>query len=157
MASATLTPVRWSANAALPPLPTRPNKVGLLRELSQQAAESLKLDGEAVARAILKREELGSTGTGGGVALPHARIEAVEKPFGLLACLRKAIAFDAIDQKPVDIVFLLLLPATAAGEQLNALAAVARKLRNPVIAERLRHAPGNAEAYRAFVADPPAP
>ena len=97
-----------------------PDKARLLRDLSHRAGERLRLDGEVIARAVLGREDLGSTGTGGGVAVPHARIAEVKKPFGILACLRRPIAFDAIDGKPVDIVFLLLLPTRADGEQLNA-------------------------------------
>jgi PTS system nitrogen regulatory IIA component len=127
------------------------DKVRLLQDLSRRAAESLKIDGDVVAREVLKREELGSTGTGGGIAIPHARIGEVKRPFGVLARLRKAIPFDAIDGKPVDVVFLLLLPTAADGEQLNALASVARKLRNPKLVENLRRADGDAEAYRTFV------
>jgi PTS system nitrogen regulatory IIA component len=129
------------------------DKIRLLQDLANRAANRLQLQGDAVARAILGREELGSTGTGGGVAVPHARIEQVKKPFGLLACLRKPIAFDAIDGKPVDIVFLLLLPTDAKGEQLNALAAVARKLRQPDVVATLRRANGDAEAYRTMVGE----
>ena len=64
-----------------------------------------------------------------GVAIPHARIPNLKKPFGILARLRKPIDFDAIDSQPIDLVFFLLLPATSNGEQLNALACVARKFR----------------------------
>jgi nitrogen PTS system EIIA component len=131
------------------------DKVRLLQDLSWRAAESLGLDGEVVARAILQREELGSTGTGGGVAVPHARIAQVKKPFGLLACLRRPIPFDAIDEQPVDVVFLLLLPTDGQGAQLDALASVARKLRDPAVVKALRRGDGDAEAYRALVGDAP--
>jgi PTS system nitrogen regulatory IIA component len=84
------------------------DKVQLLEELSRRAAASLRLAPDLVANAILKREELGSTGMGSGVAIPHARFPDLRKPFGLLARLRKPIDFEAVDGRPVDIVFLLL-------------------------------------------------
>ena len=77
---------------------------------------------DEVTAQIAKREELGSTGVGNGVALPHARLAGLKTPFALLARLRRGIDFEAIDDQPVDIVFLLLLPESAHGAQLNALA-----------------------------------
>jgi PTS system nitrogen regulatory IIA component len=65
---------------------------------------------------ILKREQLGCTGIGGGIAIPHARLQNLKKPFGSMARLRKPIDYDAIDGDPVDIVFLLLLPTDSGGE-----------------------------------------
>ncbi len=127
------------------------DKIGLLQDLSKRAASELGIDAELVASAILKREELGSTGMGGGVALPHARMQEVKKPFGILARLRKEIDFAAIDAAPVDLFFLLLLPASSDGDQLNALAAVARRLRNPEIADALRTADDAAQMYNAIV------
>jgi PTS system nitrogen regulatory IIA component len=121
------------------------DKTALLRELAGRAAGELAMAANRISAELLKREKLGSTGTGGGVAIPHARMPEVKKPFGMLVRLRQAIEFDAIDGQPVDIVFLLLLPATSAGGQLNALASVARKLRDPVALLGLRNAPdGNA-------------
>ena len=103
---------------------------------------------------LAKREELGSTGMGGGVAIPHARFNQVAKPFGMLARLRKPLDFDAVDGEPVDIVFLLLLPeAAAAGDQLGALALIARKLRNSKITAALRDARDSADLYRALTSD----
>lgn len=128
------------------------DKVRLLQDLSKRAATALGLEGARVCEALLKREELGSTGTGGGVAIPHARMADVAKPFGILARLRRGIDFAAIDGNPVDVVFLLLLPATAAGDQLNALASVARKLRNPQTIAGLRAAGDAGEMYRTIVA-----
>ena len=110
------------------------NKDQLLRYLATKAAVLLKLPADHVATELLKREQLGSTGTGGGVAIPHARIEIV-KPFGVLAKLRKPIDFDAIDGKPVDLVFVLLLPEGTESGQLGALASVARKLMAPIEGE----------------------
>jgi PTS system nitrogen regulatory IIA component len=125
------------------------DKVRLLRELARQAAAKLDLVPDAVADALLKREELGSTGTGGGIAIPHARLDGVTKPFGMLVRLARAIDFDAIDGRPVDIVCLLLLPTRAQGEQLNALACAARALRDPDAVRELRRAGDDAALYDA--------
>jgi PTS system nitrogen regulatory IIA component len=89
---------------------------------------------------------------GGGVAIPHARFQNLKKPFGLLARLRKGIDFDAIDGQPVDIVFLLLLPADAGNQQLNALASVTRKLRNAETLDALRRAADGKSLYHAMTA-----
>jgi PTS system nitrogen regulatory IIA component len=138
-----------------------PDKNRLLHDLAQRAATMLGLPAEEVSVALLKREELGSTGTGGGVAIPHARLPSVARPFGLLARLDRAIDFDAIDGKKVDIVFLLLLPAAAPkdqkrehggeprGGELNALACAARALRDPDVVANVRRAGDNAALYRA--------
>ncbi len=83
------------------------------------------------------------------MAIPHARIADLKKPFGTLVRLKHAIDFDAIDGEPVDIVFLLLLPQSQ-GDPLNALASVARKLRDPEAVRRLRSAADDAELYRAI-------
>jgi PTS system nitrogen regulatory IIA component len=85
------------------------------------------------------------------VAIPHARIPDLKKPFGTLVRLKHTIDFDAIDGKPVDIVFLLLLPAQPPGDALNALASVARRLRNPESVQRLHHAANDAELYSAIL------
>ncbi|MBO0765734.1 MAG: PTS sugar transporter subunit IIA, partial [Hyphomicrobiaceae bacterium] len=106
------------------------DKASLLKEMAARAAVSVNLPSAMVTGEIEKRDELGSTGIGRGVAIPHARLREVKKPLALLARLKSAIEFDAIDGQPVDLVFLLLLPASSQLDQLNALAAVARKLRD---------------------------
>lgn len=130
------------------------DKAGLLRELARRAAEALSIPADRIAAELVKREELGSTGTGGGVAIPHARMPEVKKPYGMLARLDKAIEYSAIDGKPVDMVFVLLLPVAAAGEQLTALASVARKLRDGASIERLRKAVSRAEIYELIIREP---
>jgi nitrogen PTS system EIIA component len=125
-------------------------KNDLLRNLSRQAAQSVAASFDLIAAEVFKREALGSTGMGGGVAIPHARLREIEKPFGLLARLKYPIDFDAIDGKPVDLVFLLLLPAASHGEQLNALASVARLLRKAETLRDLRRAGSSDELYRAM-------
>jgi nitrogen PTS system EIIA component len=117
------------------------DKTSLLRQLCTEAATKLGLNADEVAGQIAKREALGSTGLGNGLALPHARLKGLKTPFAVLARLHHAIDFDAIDNQPVDIVFLLLLPDAANGDaQLNALACAARKLRDPKALQRIRDA-----------------
>ena len=130
------------------------NKTKLLEDLCRRAASVIKVDAEKITADILKREELGSTGMGGGVAIPHARIADVIKPFGIFARLKSAIEFDAIDRQPVDLVFLLLLPTASAGEQLNALALVARKLRDADTMLNARHAADASGLYAAVEKSP---
>jgi nitrogen PTS system EIIA component len=126
------------------------NKRRLLQELAAKAAASLGLNVEQIAPYLLKREELGSTGIGRGVAIPHARLPDLQRPFGVLAKLKQPIEFDAIDGQPVDIVFVLLLPAAAETEALGALALVARALRSPENLVRLRNAKSASELYSAI-------
>jgi PTS system nitrogen regulatory IIA component len=131
------------------------DKSQLLNDLSMWATSALKLDHDIVAGEILKREELGSTGIGEGVAIPHARIPGLKVPFGILARLKRPLEFEAIDGQPVDVVFFLLLPGAAHGTQLNALAAVARRLRDKDTIKQLRSVADGAALYRAMI-DPAA-
>src|SRR4051812_46103591 len=85
----------------------------LLQELAARAAASLGLPADQVTSYLMKREELGSTGIGQGIAIPHARLPDLKRPHGLLAELKQGIEFDAIDGQAVDLLFVLLLPATA--------------------------------------------
>jgi PTS system nitrogen regulatory IIA component len=128
-------------------------KTSLLQDLSRHAAPSVGMAFDHIAAEIIKREALGSTGTGEGVALPHARLREIKKPFGLLVRLEHPIDFDAIDGKPVDLVFFLLLPVGAGGEQLNALALVARMLRKTEALDGLRRATTSNDFYRLMTAE----
>jgi nitrogen PTS system EIIA component len=119
----------------------------LLQEFAAKAAAGLGLPVDQVAPYLLKREALGSTGIGKGVAIPHARLPSLQRPFGIFAKLRQPIAFDAIDGQAVDIVFVLLLPGTLEGEALGALALVARTLRPPETLARLRAAKTASDLY----------
>src|SRR5262245_3685453 len=126
------------------------DKDRLLTDLAARAAAALDLPQQEVADAIMKRDELGSTGIGNGVSIPHARFRKLKRPFGIFARLEQPIEFDAIDNLPVDLVFLILLPALSQLDQLNALAAVARKLRNPEVLRILRAASGSAEVFQVL-------
>ena len=128
------------------------DKQKLLQALARKAGSMIDVPPDRLLAELRKREELGSTGVGGGVALPHARFHQVGKPIGMLLRLRKPIKFDAVDGEPVDIVFLLLLPENPEGEQLGALAAIARMLRKPEITSALRKARDSAEMYRTLAA-----
>jgi PTS system nitrogen regulatory IIA component len=116
------------------------DKEHLLRELAQRAGAALKMDAESILKALLVRENLGSTGLGQGFALPHARIAGLDRFFCLFAKLKQPIAFDAVDEKPVDLVFLLLIPADCGSEHLTALAAISRDLRDKTFMANLRKA-----------------
>jgi nitrogen PTS system EIIA component len=128
------------------------DKMAVLEDLSARAAAVLNLPADEIAHEIERREELGSTGVGGGVSMPHARFREVKKPFGLLARLKQPVNFESIDGQPVDLVFLLLLPAASQLDQLNTLAAVARKLRDPKVLRDLRMAATPSELYKAVAA-----
>ena len=129
------------------------DKACLLKELADRAASSLSLPADRILSELLKRETLGSTGTGGGIAIPHARIPGLDKPFGILVRLRQPIDFNAIDSQPVDLLFLLLLPVTSDKEQLNALASVSRILRNSDSVRKLRRTRDSEGLFRAMVLD----
>ncbi|GJD35048.1 PTS sugar transporter subunit IIA [Methylobacterium aerolatum] len=126
------------------------SKMALLEAVAGRAADRLGLAAEAILAPVARREGLGSTGVGDGVALPHARLEGLDRPFGLLARLRDPVDFDAVDDRPVDLVFLLLLPVDGEARNLNALACVARWLRDPGTAASLRAA-RDAAALHAVV------
>jgi nitrogen PTS system EIIA component len=117
------------------------DKVQLLQEVARRAAQaSGAVAPEAVLAALQSREALGSTGLGKGFALPHARVEGLTQFVGLFARLARPIDYDAIDGAPVDIVFLLLMPADAANGHVAALAAISRRFRNGDTMARLRKA-----------------
>jgi nitrogen PTS system EIIA component len=129
------------------------DKQKLLSALARKAGSILDVLPEHVLAELQKREGLGSTGVGGGVALPHARFHQVSKPTGVMLRLRKPIDFEAVDGEPVDIVFLLLLPEASDGDQLGALASIARKLRKPEITAALRDARDSAQMYRTLASE----
>lgn len=129
------------------------DKQKLLKELAQRAGPAVNIPPDRILAELCKREDLGSTGVGGGVAIPHARFLQLGKPLGMLLRLKKPIDFDAVDGKPVDTIFLLLLPEGANGDQLGALACIARKLRDPATIAAVRAARDGAEIYRTLAAD----
>jgi PTS system nitrogen regulatory IIA component len=133
------------------------DKPQLLRDLSQRAAKLLAIDTQAILDALQTREALGSTGIGQGIAMPHARIAGLHHFFGLFARLEGPIDFTAIDERPVDLVFLLLIPDQAGNDHLAALACVSRRLRDREAAAQLRAAKTDAEIYTILTGPGPEP
>jgi PTS system nitrogen regulatory IIA component len=129
------------------------NKQQLLQDLASRFATLLNLDAQTIFTALQAREELGSTGLGNGFALPHARIEGLDRLFGMFTRLNRPIHFDSIDGDPVDLVFVLLIPPAAGNDHLAALACISRNLRDKEFAARLRQAP-SAAALCSLLCDP---
>jgi len=127
-------------------------KKALLAELASRAASILKLEERRLFDRLLERERLGSTGIGGGIAIPHGRLSGIDKPIGLFARLVHPVDFDSIDERPVDIVFLLVAPEGSGADHLKALARVSRLLRDRSLVEKLR-ATESADALYALLVD----
>ncbi len=127
------------------------------KALFQQVAnsfESLRVgDARTIADRLTEREKLGSTGFGGGVAIPHAKLPDLAAPTGLFVRLSQPIDFQAVDNLPVDLVFVLLSPVDAGSDHLKALARVSRRLRNRSFLGKLRGAGSRDALYALFTAD----
>lgn len=121
-----------------------------LDELAEAAANAAGVAKSEVLDALTARERLGTTGVGQGVALPHARLPGIDRLYSVFGRAAEAIPFDAVDDKPVDLFFLLLAPEEASAEHLKALARVARLLRDADMCARLRGA-DSAEAIQALL------
>jgi PTS system nitrogen regulatory IIA component len=141
-------------NAIIPALKVNGKKQAL-QEIAAKAAELTGQNDRTILEILLQREKLGSTGVGNGVAIPHGKLAKLNKVFGLFARLERPVDFDALDGQPVDLVFLLLAPEGAGADHLKALARVARLLRDPEIARKLRES-RDAEALYAVLALPSA-
>src|SRR5476651_1268975 len=137
-------------NAIMPALKVN-NKKQAIAELAAKAAVLTGQSERDILEILLQREKLGSTGVGNGVAIPHGKLPKLGKLFGLFARLDRAIDFEALDNQPVDLVFLLLAPEGAGADHLKALARVARLLRDPEIVNKLRES-RDAEAIYAVLA-----
>lgn len=116
------------------------NKRHLLQELAEKAAGYAGIDKRVAVDSVWERENLGSTGYGNGTAFPHARIDGLKKVVAVFGRLSQPIDFNAVDGKPVDLVFLLISPENSGADHLTALATVSRVLKNPDICEKLRQA-----------------
>jgi nitrogen PTS system EIIA component len=113
-------------------------KAQLFHDLAAIAAAATGLDAATILAALEQREKLGTTGIGEGVAIPHARLPGIERLIGFFVRLETPIEYDALDDAPVDLVFLLVAPESASTLQLKALARIARLLRDAELAARLR-------------------
>lgn len=119
----------FAPNAVLTGLKAK-SKSQVLRALAEAVARERGLEQQTVFDALHERERLGSTAIGDGVAIPHARLPGLDRPIGWIACLETPIPFDAIDDKPVDLVVMLLAPENAGSEHLRILAQLSRIARD---------------------------
>jgi PTS system nitrogen regulatory IIA component len=116
------------------------NKRSLLQQLANLAGHRLDLDAAAILASLNEREQLGSTGFGHGVAIPHGKVDGLNRIYCLFARLAEPLEFKAIDGRPIDLVFLLLSPPDAGADHLKALAAISRVTRNSGTLEKMRGA-----------------
>ena len=114
------------------------SKKHLLNELCKLANKNFNIDERVLLENLTKREKLGSTAVGNGIAIPHANVSNIEKPKVLVATLSKGLNFYALDEQPVDVIFLLLAPNEKSSEHLQALALISRLLRNNELTSKLR-------------------
>ncbi len=114
------------------------SKKQLLQDLASAAAPLADVDERAVFDTLLQRERLGSTGVGNGVAIPHGKLPMITQICGVFARLAKPIAYESMDDQPVDIIFMLLAPEGSGADHLKALSRIARLLRDPSTLAQLR-------------------
>jgi PTS system nitrogen regulatory IIA component len=141
-------------NAIIPALKVN-GKKQTLQELAAKAAELSGQNEKTIFEILMQREKLGSTGVGNGIAIPHGKLPKLAKLFGLFARLERPVDFESLDGQAVDLVFLLLAPEGAGADHLKALARVARLLRDPEVARKLRDS-RDAEALYAVLTLPSA-
>ncbi|HVJ01811.1 MAG TPA: PTS IIA-like nitrogen regulatory protein PtsN [Sphingomonas sp.] len=127
------------------------SKKALFQQLGAAAERAYGLDAREVTDRLTEREKLGSTGFGQGIAIPHGKMEGLKRVAGVFVRLAQPLDFAAVDELPVDLVFMLLSPVGAGAEHLKALAAVSRKLRDRNFAAKLRGA-GSPDALFALLA-----
>jgi PTS system nitrogen regulatory IIA component len=127
-----------------------PNKKALFQQLAGAASKLIDAEARVITDRLVERERLGSTGFGGGIAIPHGKIEGLDRVVGLFARLGSPIDFAAIDDLPVDLVFLLLSPVDAGVEHLKALARVSRRMRDKAFVAKLRGAGSDDALYALF-------
>src|SRR5438128_381952 len=132
--------------AVFPALKAKTKK-DALQELAQRAAKRAGLGGRDILDPLLQRERLGSTGIGRGIAIPHGRLPGLKRIVTVFARLDEPIDFEALDNDPVDLIFLLLAPEHAGADHLKALARISRLLREPSTIERLRASRDRAALY----------
>ena len=123
------------------------SKKRLFQDIAEQARQIYGVDAAQTLDALQERESLGPTGVGHGVALPHARLDDIDRVVGALILLEKPINFDAVDRQPVDLFFALFAPTDAGVEHLKALALVSRTLRDAQLCAKLRANPDPATLY----------
>lgn len=125
-----------------------------LQALAERAADITGRPASGIMETLLEREQLGSTGVGDGVALPHGKIENLKQIVGVFARLETPVSFDALDDQPVDLIFMLLAPANATAAHLKALAKVSRLFRDPDARAALRNADSAEALFAIATAEP---
>lgn len=128
------------------------SKKQALQDLAKRAAEITGLHERQIFDVLMERERLGTTGVGNGIAIPHGKLANLDRLYGLFARLEKPVDFQAIDDRPVDLIFLLLAPESAGADHLKALARVSRLLRDKTVCEKLRGTE-SAEALYALLTE----
>ncbi|TVK91702.1 PTS sugar transporter [Shewanella algae] len=114
------------------------------------SAQYPTLSSQAIFESLLAREKMGSTGIGNGIAIPHGRLPDITEPIAVLVKCEEPIAFDAIDNQPVDILFALLVPADQCQQHLSTLSAMAEKLSDKAILKQLRKSSDETELYQVI-------
>jgi PTS system nitrogen regulatory IIA component len=127
------------------------SKKQALQELAKRAAQITGLQDRTIFDVVMEREKLGTTGVGNGIAIPHGKLPSLDRLHGLFARLETPIDFDAIDERPVDLIFLLLAPESAGADHLKALARVSRLLRDKAACEKLRGTDDREALYALLV------
>ena len=128
------------------------SKKQALQELARRAAHVVDLHERRIFEVLMERERLGSTGLGAGIAIPHGKLPELRRLHGLFARLERSIDFAAVDDRPVDLIFVLLAPENAGADHLKALARISRLLRSAAICGKLRGT-DNADALYALLTD----
>jgi PTS system nitrogen regulatory IIA component len=129
------------------------SKKQALQDLARRAGEITEVDERKIFDVLMERERLGTTGVGSGIAIPHGKLSNLEKIYGVFARLEKPVDFQAIDDRPVDLIFVLLAPEGAGADHLKALARVSRLLRDDDICKKLR-ATSESDALYGILSEP---
>jgi len=114
------------------------SKKQVLQDLAKKASEVTGQNERAIFEVLMERERLGTTGVGNGIAIPHGKLPNMDELYGFFAHVEQPVDFQAIDDQPVDLIFLLLAPESAGADHLKALARVSRLLRDKSMCEKLR-------------------
>ncbi len=129
------------------------SKKDILKSIAEASAALIAKDPLPIFDILWERERLGSTGVGNGIAIPHGRVPGVEQVVGFFARLPQPVDFESVDEKPVDLVFLLLAPEEAGADHLHALATISRRLRDADLCARLRAAKDSQEMYEILTVE----
>ncbi len=130
------------------------SKKQVLQEMSARAAKLTGVPEREIFDVVLQRERLGSTGVGSGIAIPHGKLKQIKSICGVFARLETPVDFEALDDQPVDLVFLLLAPEGAGADHLKALSRIARLFRDPDLVAKLRSTESASALYACLTQEP---